>query len=253
MLALFKSHYSIGKSILTLDDPKKTSENGSDSIFKIAKDHSLSSVILVEDTLIGFFEAFKRSKELNIQLIFGLRLSMRNSSLPDDENSHHKVIIFSKNPNGCKLLNKIYSKAFCDFEGFLDFKSLKELWNNEDLKLVIPFYDSFLFMNHFSFNNCLPDFQFCVPTFLTEDNGLPFDHLLVNKVHDFANTLNAPVNKAKSIYYKDKKDSTAFQTYKIICNRMAGKERTLSRPELNHFCSDEFCFESWKEKSNVTI
>ena len=41
MLALFKSHYSIGKSILTLNDPSKTSEGGSDSIFQIAKDNSL--------------------------------------------------------------------------------------------------------------------------------------------------------------------------------------------------------------------
>jgi hypothetical protein len=155
MLPLFKSHYSIGKSILTLDDPKKTTEDGSDSIFKIAKDNSLTQIILVEDTLIGFFEAFKRSKELGIQLVFGLRLSMRNSSLPDDENSQHKIIVFAKNANGCKLLNKIYSKAFCDFSGFLDYRSLKDLWNNNDLKLGIPFYDSFLYMNHFQFLSLL--------------------------------------------------------------------------------------------------
>jgi len=46
MLALFKSHYSIGKSILTLNDPSKTSEGGSDSIFQIAKDNSLDKIIL---------------------------------------------------------------------------------------------------------------------------------------------------------------------------------------------------------------
>ena len=111
MLPLFKSHYSIGKSILTLDDPKKVTENGSDSIFKIAKDNSLKKIILVEDSLVGFFEAYKRSKELGIDLIFGLRLSVRNSSLEDDANSQHKVIIFSKTSNGCKLLNRFYSEA----------------------------------------------------------------------------------------------------------------------------------------------
>ena len=139
MLPLFKSHYSIGKSILTLDDPKKVTENGSDSIFKIAKDNSLKKIILVEDSLVGFFEAYKRSKELGIDLIFGLRLSVRNSSLEDDANSQHKVIIFSKTSNGCKLLNKIYSKAFCDFSGFLDSQSLKDIWSDNDLKLCIPF------------------------------------------------------------------------------------------------------------------
>ena len=108
MLALFKSHYSIGKSILTLNDPSKTSEGGSDSIFQIAKDNSLDKIILVEDSLVGFFEAYKKCKELNIQLIFGLRLSIRNSNNKEDESSDHKVIIFSKNDKGCKLLNKIY-------------------------------------------------------------------------------------------------------------------------------------------------
>jgi DNA polymerase III alpha subunit len=253
MLPLFKSHYSIGKSILTLDDPKKTTEDGSDSIFKIAKDNSLTQIILVEDTLIGFFEAFKRSKELGIQLVFGLRLSMRNSSLPDDENSQHKIIVFAKNANGCKLLNKIYSKAFCDFSGFLDYRSLKDLWNNNDLKLGIPFYDSFLYMNHFSFNNCLPDLSFCEPHLLIEDNNLAFDYILKQKVLDFTSKSNLTIHKSKSIYYKNKKDSIAFQTYKMICNRSMGKERSLQRPELSHFCSDEFCFEAWKEQSNVTI
>ncbi len=117
MLPLFKSHFSIGKSILTLDDPKKVTEGGSDSVFKIAKDNGLKQVILVEDSLIGFFEAYKRSKEMGIQLIFGLRLSMRNSALPEDEGSQHKIIIFAKDDIGCKLLNKIYSKAFCANSG----------------------------------------------------------------------------------------------------------------------------------------
>ncbi|MFM7856769.1 MAG: hypothetical protein ACKO96_33790, partial [Flammeovirgaceae bacterium] len=103
------SHFCIGKSILTLDDPKKVTEGGSDSVFKIAKDNNLKQVILVEDSLIGFFEAYKRSKEMGIQLIFGLRISMRNSALPEDSQSEHKVIVFAKDNDGCKLLNKIYS------------------------------------------------------------------------------------------------------------------------------------------------
>ena len=155
MLPLFKSHFSIGKSILTLDDPKKVTEGGSDSIFKIAKDNDLKQLILVEDTLIGFFEAYKRSKEMNIQLIFGLRLSMRNSALPEDEGSQHKIVIFAKDDIGCKLLNKIYSKAFCTNTGFLDYNDLKELWNENSLKLVIPFYDSFIYINNFSYSFCI--------------------------------------------------------------------------------------------------
>jgi len=250
MLALFKSCYSIGKSILTLDDPKKTSPEGSDSIFKIALENNLKEIVLVEDSLIGFFEAFKRSKELKLKLIFGLRLSMRNSSLPEDSDSQHKVIIFAKNSEGCKLLNKIYSKAFCDFSGFLNYESLKDLWNDNDVKLVIPFYDSFIHVNSLSFANAIPDLSFTKPTFFLEDNGLALDILLQEKVLEFTKNNNFETQTAKSIYYKNNEDVDAFMTYKIICNRSHGKDRSLEKPELAHFCSDQFSFQSWKNKIN---
>lgn len=250
MLALFKSCYSIGKSILTLDDPKKTSPEGSDSIFKIALDNNLNEVILVEDSLIGFFEAFKRAKELKLRLIFGLRLSMRNSALPEDSASQHKIIIFAKNSEGCKLLNKIYSKAFCDYQGYLEYKSLEELWNDEHIKLAIPFYDSFIHVNSLSFANAIPNFTFTKPTFFIEQNGLALDVILNEKVKEFANNNNYETQKVKSIYYKNNEDVDAFMTYKIICNRSHGKDRTLEKPELSHFCSDQFSFQSWKENIN---
>jgi len=252
MLPLFKSHFSIGKSILTLDDPKKVTEGGSDSVFKIAKDNNLKQIILVEDSLIGFFEAYKRSKEMSIQLIFGLRISMRNSALPEDSQSEHKVIVFAKDNDGCKLLNKIYSRAFCTNTGFLDYTDLKELWNENSLKLAIPFYDSFIYVNNFSFGNAVPDLSFIKPTLFVEDNGLALDYLLQEKVNEFAINNNLPTEKVRSIYYNKKQDVKAFMAYKIICNRSFGKDRSLEKPELPHFCSDKFSFEAWKEE-NVTI
>jgi len=250
MLPIFKSHYSIGKSILTLEDPKKVSDGDSDSIFKIAVDNKLDKLVLVEDTLIGFFEAYKRAKELKIQLIFGLRLSMRNSALEEDESSQHKVIVFAKTDIGCKLLNKIYSQAFCEFSGFLDYSSLKNIWDDNHLKLAIPFYDSFLYVNNFSFGNSVPDFSFTKPTVFIEDNGLALDFLIKEKAEEFAASNNLLTTVVKSIYYTNKSDVTSFMAYKIICNRSFGKDRTLDKPELPHFCSNEFCFESWKERTN---
>jgi hypothetical protein len=201
MLPLFKSHFSIGKSILTLDDPKKVTEGGSDSVFKIAKDNGLKQVILVEDTLIGFFEAYKRSKEMGIQLIFGLRLSMRNSSLPEDEGSQHKIIIFAKDDLGCKLLNKIYSKAFCTNTGFLDYNDLKDLWSEDSLKLAIPFYDSFIYINNLSFGNAVPDISFTKPTLFFEDNDLALDFILKEKVKEFSINNDIPMTKVLIIYF----------------------------------------------------
>ena len=252
MLPLFKSHFSIGKSILTLDDPKKVTEGGSDSVFKIAKDNGLKQIILVEDSLIGFFEAYKRSKEMGIQLIFGLRLSMRNSALPEDEGSQHKVIIFAKDDIGCKLLNKIYSKAFCTNSGFLSYSDLKELWNEASLKLAIPFYDSFIYINNLSFGNAVPDLSFTKATLFYEDNALALDYILQEKVKEFSTNNDLSMVKVRSIYYNKKSDVKAFMAYKIICNRSFGKDRSLEKPELPHFCSDKFSFEAWKEE-NATI
>lgn len=257
MTPLFKSHFSIGKSILTLDHPDKVSSDGPDSVFKIAIDNNLKKIVLVEDSLIGFFEAYKRAKELKIQLIFGLRLSMRNSSLAEDSTSEHKVIIFAKNDEGCKLVNKIYSKAFCEFSGYLDYKSLKDLWNNNALLLAVPFYDSFIHINNFCFGNAVPLLNFTNPVFFIEDNSLSFDELLKRKVYEFIKDEDRAIAQykteiVKTIYYHRKKDVKAFMTYKILCNRSFGKDRTLQKPELPHFCSDQFSFESWKEK-NVTL
>lgn len=248
MLPLFKSHYSIGKSILTLKDPSKCKDNGPDSIFKIALENNFDKVILVEDSLIGFFEAHRMSKQLGLQLIFGLRLSMRNSAGEEDICSDHKIIIFPKNSNGCKLLNKIYSKAFTLFDGFLTYELLKELWDANSLKFAVPFYDSFIHVNNFGFGNTVPEIKFFKPTFFLEDNDLAFDPLLTELVKEKANNIY-PIEKVKSIYYNNKKDVESLMTYKITCNRSFGKSRSLSRPELPHFCSDQFSFESWKEQS----
>ena len=251
MLCLFKSHYSIGKSILTLADPSKQSDEGSNSIFKIASDNNLDKIILVEDSLVGFFEAYRRAESLKKQLIFGLRLSMRNSSAEEDVQSDHKIIIFAKNSQGCKELNTIYSKAFSEFDGFLDYSTLSKIWKNEIFKMAIPFYDSFLHKNRFGFSNALPDFSFTNPTFFIESNGLAFDHLLKKEVLTFSdNSKKYPTQKVKSVYYKNNKDAEALMTYKIICNRSFGKNRSLSRPELAHFCSDEFSFESWEKQTS---
>ena len=52
---------------------------------------------------------------------------------------------------------------------------------------------------------------------------------------------------------KDKEDVLAFQTYKLICNRRIGRTYDLSNPGLDHFGSDEFCFESWKNYLDTTF
>ena len=97
------------------------------------------------------------------------------------------------------------------------------------------------------FSNCIVNFSFTSPTFFIESNGLPFDSIVKDKILSYCEGADYKTQDVKSIFYKDRQDIEAFQTYKCICSRKFGK-RSLSKPNLDHFGSDEFCFESWKEQ-----
>mgnify|MGYP001242213532 CR=1 FL=1 len=243
MLPLFKSDFSIGKSILRLD-LKSVSEKPDSSIFNILSENNLSRLVLVEDSMIGFMEAFTNCKELGIDLIYGIKIHIAENS---DPKTSHKVIVFAKNELGCKSLNKIYSHCQVEGGGFIDYKNLKKLWS-ANLFLAIPFYDSFIFNNIMYFSECIPDFSFAQPTFFIESNNLPFDELIKSHVLEYCNANKLKINNSKSIYYNKKSDFPAFQTYKCLCNRgPATRSLSLESPNLNHCSSDEFCFESYLE------
>ena len=243
-IPLFRSHYSIGRSILTLANEQP--EVGPDSIFEICRNNKLENLFLVENQMSGFLEAYKNAKENNIKLIYGIRLTFCADMEEKNEGSlktNSKVIIFCKNKKGYKKLIKIFSHAARN--GFyyvprLDFKALKNFWS-DDLEMAIPFYDSFLCENNLRGKLCIPDFSFAKPTFFVEENGLPFNSLIKESIRDFCGG-EYDTQPVKSIYYKDKKDFKAYLTFRCINNRS-----TLDKPNLEHMCSDEFCFESWKK------
>lgn len=249
MLPLFKSHYSVGKSILTLALPESEVEGGSSSVFKIAQDNHLNQVFLVEDSLVGFLEAKYNSEALDLQLVFGIRVNLcEDISSPKPSSCSHKVVIFSRNSEGCRLLNRIYSFAQTQGGGSIDSKNLKSFYNEDDLKICIPFYDSFLFHNSLSYKEpCILDHSFFHPTFFIERNGLPFDSLLESSVASYCSD-KYPVELVKSVYYKDREDFEAYQTYKCICSRgFSSKSKSLDMPNLDHCGSPEFCFQSYLE------
>lgn len=243
MTPIFSSHYSIGKSILTLDLPDEQKENGPRSVFSIAVKNNLQEIFLVESSLTGLPEALKNSEKISIPLRFGLTINICEQN--------HKIIIFAKNTKGLARLNNIYSEAFSENE-CLSESRLKKLWSKQDLKLAIPFYDSFLFKNIMSFDGCTPDLKELSPTFFIEDNSLPFDSVLKEKVLNYANSFGMETENTKSIYYENKADCEALLTYKCVCSKKFGKS-SLSRPNIDHFGSDEFCMESYLEKNNERI
>ena len=99
-----------------------------------------------------------------------------------------------------------------------------------------------------SFDTCTPDFSGLDPVFFIEKGGLPFDEVLTEKVLKYTKTFNFKTQETKSIFYKKRNDVKKLQAYKCICNRKFGK-KTLSKPNLDHFGSDSFCFESYLEQN----
>jgi DNA polymerase III alpha subunit len=255
-IPLFKSHYSIGKSILTLNSPGNTAEgDAADSVFDIVSESSLDKIVLVEDTFMGFLQAKKIAADLNIHFIFGLRLNICDS-ITNIEDTHlqkcsHKIIIFPRNAAGCANLNNIYTDCNTKYSGWLDFPTLESLWDESNLTLAIPFYDSFIFKNLTSFNTCVPSFPFTSPTFFIENNNLPFDSLVEKGVMEYCKSNQYPTQSTQSIYYKNKKDFSAYLTYKLVCSRntFSGRAVSIENPNMDHMGSDEFCWESHLEKN----
>lgn len=248
-IPLFKSHYSIGKSILTLEDNEKQNPNKPSSIIEIAKRNKMDSVFLIEDSMNGFLEAFQNCKNNDIKLVFGLRLTVCEDSSVKDKDSvskESKYVILARNEQGYKRLIKISSDAAS--EGFYyqprtDLSKIKSFWSDKDLQLCVPFYDSFLFNNTLTFSLCFPDFSFTKPVFFLEDNDIPFDYLIRKKVLNYCKDNKLNTLDTKSVYYENKEDFKAYLTFKCINNRT-----TLENPRFDHLCSNEFSFESWKEQ-----
>ena len=73
IIPIFKSHYSLGRSILTLKMPKEFKEDeSSDSVFDICDEAELKEMYLVDDNMAGFLEAHTNAESLKIKLIFGI-------------------------------------------------------------------------------------------------------------------------------------------------------------------------------------
>ena len=169
VLPLFKSHYSIGKSILTLDKAGSSSKEGSSSIVDIAKENKLEQVFLVEENMSSFLDAFKNFGSIKTPFFYGLRLDLCpdiNDKTEESLKKSSKIIIFAKNGNGYKKLIKIFSIAATN--GFyytprIDEKTLTDEWDETSLKLCVPFYDSFLFNNTMSYSLCCPELKFTSP------------------------------------------------------------------------------------------
>lgn len=248
MIPLFKTHYSINRSILTAEEAGTSSINGPKSIIDIAIENKLDRIFLCEDSMSGFIQQYSCLTKAKIKMIFGLRLTILDNmddKTPESLHKESKIIVVAKNNEGYKKLIKLSSSASCRgfyYEGRLDWKELHQLWSG-DLSLCVPFYDSFLFKNALTFSSCKPYFGNIKPIFFKESHGLPFDRLISDKIDNFTKGQYETLN-THSIYYEKDQDFAAFMSFKCI-----GGRTTLSKPNLEQMCSNEFSFESYLRKA----
>jgi len=256
VIPLWTSHYSIGTSILTLDEPPDKDKpdeikdylTGPRSIIQLCVDNNINPLFLVENNMSGFVKAYKNSQDKNLKLNFGLKLVVCNNineKSPESLKTEHKVIVFARNSNGYKRLLKIYSEAAT--HGFyyrprIDAATLELLWSKKDLLLAHPFYFSFLHRNLLYFSNCQPNFNFADNVFFVEKNDLPFNYLIENAVDKFCHGKDIKVN-TQTIYYEKPEDFKTFLTYKCINSR-----NTLDAPNIEHCASNQFNLEYWKTR-----
>lgn len=250
VIPVFKSHYSLGRSILTLE--KEKGPKDADSILLLTQELGRKHFTLVDDSISGFLECHTNCKDMSLDFNFGLRLSIvPDLDKKDDESltQSSKYIVFANNTDGYKRLIKISTKAATDgfyYEPRIDFKTLKSWWNNDSLTLGVPFYDSFVFNNTMLGRKCIPEFHVIdtKPIFFLEDNELPFDSLIRSKVQKYVSSEGFETQETQSIYYKKRADFKHYLTARCINNRS-----TLEKPDLDHMSSDSFCVDNWLERN----
>lgn len=257
IIPLFKTHYSIGKSILSIAPEGMSEELGPDSVIDIAKECGIKDLFLVEDSFMGFLEARSACENSGINFIFAISLNICNDLDEIEEGDKnapsHKINLFTKSSIGCQLLYKIYTECNCNHNEVIDLSSIEKHWDPEHLSMAIPFYDSFIFKNLFSFDIFCPNFSAFNPVFFIEEKGLPYDSFLRASVESYAKNNGLKTQGTHTIYYKSKKDLDAFLSYKLICSRgsYGGFKSSLEKPNIDHMSSDEFSLESYLEKCDT--
>lgn len=248
LIPIWCSHYSLGDSILTLEEAGKTKPGNPVSICDLALGAGLGQVVLVDSRIDGFLEAYKHLSKLKIQLIYGLKVCVCADAALKDEASlatESNVIVFIRNTQGYNDLLRIQSRAWTDgfyYRGRSDWATLRALWT-PNLTLALPYFSSFIARNALSMATIVPQLPVAPPEvtcFREIDSGLPFVGLLDRALDRYAAESGAAIQAAKSVYYARRADFRAYMTFRAIHNRAS-----FDSPRVNHLASDRFSFEDY--------
>lgn len=262
---VFRSWYSIGSSLLSLDEPGKAKEGGPLSVFDLAARGGLKEVTLVDDRIDGFIGAYKVAAKTGVRLQFGIKLCVCSDCMdktPASRTTESKLIVFVRNTEGYHDLVRLYSHSWTDghftyrrpggYEeayGRTDWKALSRLWT-PNLLAALPFFSSFLALNTLTFRSVVPDLSFLPPgapplwVFREVGSQLPFAPLIERAIGGYveASGARAVAIPTKTILYSKRSDFRAFMVRRCISLRS-----TFDKPEQEHLCSDAFGWDSYEE------
>lgn len=244
-LPIFTSSYgNIGKSILELKYKGEIKDDEPVSIFDIAKKHGLNSVYILDSYMGGYIQAFENSQKSDIQLNYGSEINIcHNKETPDA--AFGKYNLFAKNLEGYYELielNSLWARknAGEKTKEPLFFDEVKDLFKSDNLLLLVPFYDSFLHYNAFNFNGFIPDLSGLNPIFCIEDHETILDDTLQKLVKKYCKEYDYSIKETHKIYYYREEDFPAYLNFRAINRR-----GSWFKPELPHFSSNKFSFESF--------
>lgn len=265
ILPVFRSHYSQSLSLLTLAEPGKAKPGNPISVFDLVQEGGLKDVVISDTRIDGFIEAYKTASKLGLRLCYGIQLvccaDCADRSM-ESRRTESRVIVFIRGgsineaslPQGYSDLLRIWSRAWgreghVTFRfggeehayGRTDWKTLKALWT-PNLVLALPYVGSFIARNTLSFNRLTADLP-VTPWLMKERmSGLPYASILDEAIDLYATQTGAPVMSTKTICYKDR---AAFEPYVTL--RALGAGGTWEDPNVDHLCSDTWCWEVYRE------
>lgn len=250
IIPIWKTHASVGRSLITYEDETAINELLPISVIAIAKRHGLEKIVVIEDSFTSFPELYKNCDKHNIHLIFGLNFTVCNDASIKNEDSllsNCKVSVLMKNSNGYKDLIKLNDAMNAQKDNFYytargDWKILNH-YMTDNLQLIIPPYDGFIHRNLLNMGNCVPIIDKLNPIFSFSSMELPYDMLLIDAIKEFAVNNKYKYQEVHPIYYYMDWDFKTYLTFRCINNRSE-----FSAPDIEFMSSSRFSFESYENK-----
>ena len=253
ILAVFRTHYSIGSSLLTLDEPSKAKPGNPVSIFDLSQSVGMKDVMIVDERIDGFLQAYKVSNRLGVKLCYGLKICVcadMGDKTVESKKTESKAIILFRNSQSYGEATRIWNRAWgheghfvhrTESYGRADWKLLKTYWT-ENLGLALPYFNSFLARNLLTFSQITPDLPAQPWVFKEIDSGLPFAPLIDSAIDRYTGGVTDMIVSSKTILYARPEDFKAYNVFRAIHNKS-----TFDKPEQAHLSSNRFSFQSWRE------